>query len=568
MDGCGSVGGYGPSRAARRPQYAWFFAGDGLIAIDALVNSGDYSRAREALTFIAKYQNARTGMMWHELAQGVAPDEWAANYPYMFVHVDITFQYLIAVERYIAASGDRQFLEQNWPGLEAAYRYCQSLVSRQDGLPRIPSNKEGIDEQDRMSEDLSLSMGWVNAAAAFARLATLSGHAPLAEEASRSSERARNSAAGRYWDDARDTWIDGYDVSGGAIFRGSEGALELVAAGILDRRKSDLILDRIASPDFQTDWGTREVGAGSPFFDPDSYGSGGVSGPGAAGAGTVYWLQHRPAVAFPIWRSLVPWGTLDSLGHMHELLTGDVYRQQEESVPEQTWSSAAFLSAAVRGLLGLSRDAQANRVQFSPHLPAGWDTLAVSNIEVAGGRLALTIARVPGGLKLSAQNSGAPLPFVYSPEIPLGAQIKDAELNGKPIHAGKELHPQDTHAGLSFTLPAGKSDCFLRYEGGVSVTAQDPDPLQGEMSKAIKIISVAYQGTRLVVDAAVTSDASASNLALRTGEKPVHVQGGKIRLLSDGLYELSVEPSPGSAYRNVEIVVDFAGGVRGKQSSP
>lgn len=183
--GCGVVAGYGPSRGARRPQYAWFFAGDGLVAIDALVNSGDYSRAREALAFIAKYQNARTGMIWHELAQSVAPDEWASSYPYMFVHIDITSQYLITVERYIAASGDRQFLEQNWPGLEAAYRYCQSLVSQQDGLPRIPSNKEGVNEQDRMSEDIALSMGWVNASAAFARLAVLSGHAPLAEEATR-----------------------------------------------------------------------------------------------------------------------------------------------------------------------------------------------------------------------------------------------------------------------------------------------------------------------------------------------------------------------------------------------
>ena len=39
--GCGLVAGYGPSRDARRPQYAWFFAGDALIAVDALVSSGD-----------------------------------------------------------------------------------------------------------------------------------------------------------------------------------------------------------------------------------------------------------------------------------------------------------------------------------------------------------------------------------------------------------------------------------------------------------------------------------------------------------------------------------------------
>ena len=47
--GCGLVAGYGPSRDARRPQYAWFFAGDSLIAVDALVSSGDYERARQAL---------------------------------------------------------------------------------------------------------------------------------------------------------------------------------------------------------------------------------------------------------------------------------------------------------------------------------------------------------------------------------------------------------------------------------------------------------------------------------------------------------------------------------------
>jgi hypothetical protein len=47
--GCGLVAGYGPSRSARRPQYAWFFAGDGLIATDGLVAAGEYNRARAEL---------------------------------------------------------------------------------------------------------------------------------------------------------------------------------------------------------------------------------------------------------------------------------------------------------------------------------------------------------------------------------------------------------------------------------------------------------------------------------------------------------------------------------------
>ena len=49
--GCGLVAGYGPSRGARRPQYAWFFAGDAMVAVQALLSAGEYDRARAALDF-------------------------------------------------------------------------------------------------------------------------------------------------------------------------------------------------------------------------------------------------------------------------------------------------------------------------------------------------------------------------------------------------------------------------------------------------------------------------------------------------------------------------------------
>ena len=81
---------------------------------------------RGNLVFIAKYQDAATGMIWHELSQSADPADWATRYPNRFVHVDITFQYLTVVERYVSASGDTAFLQQHWPGIEAAYRYCRS----------------------------------------------------------------------------------------------------------------------------------------------------------------------------------------------------------------------------------------------------------------------------------------------------------------------------------------------------------------------------------------------------------------------------------------------------------
>ena len=160
-------------------------------------------------------------MIWHEISQSADPADWATKYPYMFVHVDITFQYLIAVEHYVASSGDTQWVQQNWEGLEAAYRYCSSLLNKDDGLPRIPSTKEGGNEQDRMTDDLNLSTSWVSASAAFAQLSRQTQHAQLAEEAQQLSERAQGSIAHRYWDDPRNSWIDGYDGSVPPCFDGA-----------------------------------------------------------------------------------------------------------------------------------------------------------------------------------------------------------------------------------------------------------------------------------------------------------------------------------------------------------
>jgi glycogen debranching enzyme len=574
--GCGLVAGYGPSRDARRPQYAWFFAGDALIAIDALLSTGEYDRAREALAFIAKYQDAGTGMIWHELSQSADPATWATRYPYMFVHVDITFHYLTTVERYLSASGDTLFLQEHSRGLEAAYRYCASLLNAEDGLPRIPSAKEGGNEQDKLTDDLDLSASWVAASAAYARLARLDGHAPEAEEAMRASERARRATARRYWDDQRHSWIDGYNESGHAVVRRSDDGVRLVTDRILDQRRSDAVLDQVASSDFQTDWGTRGVAASSGLFDPASYASGSVSAPGTAGVAAAFWSEHRPVTAYPIWRSLLPWGTLDSMGHMDEVLAGDFYHQQTESVPEQTWSSAAFLSSAVHGLLGLTREAQADRLEFSPHLPPGWDRLSIENVRTSGGKLALTLARVPQGLDLETENSGSPVELLFSPEIPLGAHLGGAELDGKPVGTQREEHAQDTHATLRFTVPRGKSHCRIRYEGGVSVTVTGPPPLLGESSKTVKITSVAYRASTLVLDADVPVAATISTIVLQTHEKPLKVRGAKLRLVSDGFYDLAIDPvstegdeaansaanppppAPGE-YRRTEIVVDFAG---------
>ena len=101
--GCGVLAGYGPSRDARRPQYDWLFAGDGLVATNALISAGEYARAREELEFIRKYQEP---LDRHDLARALAKCRIhrLVEVPYMYVHVDISFDYLTTVARYVSVS--------------------------------------------------------------------------------------------------------------------------------------------------------------------------------------------------------------------------------------------------------------------------------------------------------------------------------------------------------------------------------------------------------------------------------------------------------------------------------
>ena len=558
--GCGLVAGYGPSRGARRPQYAWFFAGDAMVAVQALLSAGEYDRARAALDFIAKYQDPKTGMIWHEMSQSAGLIDWVGKYPYMFVHVDISFQYLNTVAKYIATSGDKQFLQDHWKSVQAAYRYCQSLIDPADGLPHIPPGKEGGDEQDRMSDELTLSSSWIQAAGSFSEMARWMGDANGAAAARKASEQARESTAKRYWDPKQKFWIDGFSPTGKEILNRSASGDVVVDQHLFTETQQQSLLNELASPNFQTDWGTRSTSTVSDVFNPDSYAKGSVWAVGTAGAATAFWNGHRPATAFAIWSGLVPWNSLDSLGHMDEVLAGDYYHKQTESVPEQTWSSASFFHSAARGVLGLQVDGMQRELVFAPHIPANWNTVTVRNIELPQAKIDLIWTRTDGGSSLEAINEGDSIHLAYSPEIPLGSALKGARLNGKPIHARLEAHEQDAHATVEVELPHGTSQITLEYSGGVSLVLPQVHPQIGDPSRAIKLIDVKLNGSEYTVDAEVDSSQT-SNLQMRTDRKIQAIHGATWKSLSTDTYEITVpvtEKSQASpSYHSVKIVVDL-----------
>jgi hypothetical protein len=336
------------------------------------------------------------------------------------------------------------------------------------------------------------------------------------------------------------------------------GPSEVLALHLFSPQQNGLLLDQIASADFQTDWGSRGVGAGSASFDPESYSKGSVSPLGTAELAKTFWSEHRPVTALALWNTMLPLSALDSLGHMHEVLAGNFYRPQIESVPEQTWSSAGFLDATIHGLLGLQVDAIANRLTFAPRIPISWSAVSVTHIQLAAAPVSLTLHRDADSMTLEIDNPGQPFNFEFAPDLPLGAKVRGAALNHQPIEAKVETHPQQTNAKVVLTVPHGKSELRLDLQGGVSVIPEAPEPLLGDASAGVRIVDVHLEGDLLTVDADVPTG-RASHLLLKTAWGIGNVEGATAQPVADGLFKLSfgVTHEGSAPYRRVHAIIEF-----------
>ncbi len=542
--GCGLVAGYGPSRDARRPQYDWFFGGDGLVAANALVSAGEYSRAREELTFIQKYQDhssgASAGMIWHELSQSAGFIDWS-KYPYMFVHVDISFDYLATLARYVAVSGDIDFAKERWPSLLAAYRYCKSQIQDSDHLPHIPPDKEAGDEQHRPADDLGLAASWIAAASGFAELARLTGHREQAQGALDQVQLTHHSIPTHYWNAAKNFWFDGHTQSGEPIFRHAAGPTHLLLEHVFSPQQNEAVLNQLTSADFQADWGTREVAASSSDYNPYSYGAGSISALGTSAIATTFWRVHRPESAWALWNGIAQWRRLDSPGHIHEVLAGNFFHEETESVPEQTWSSAGFLDACVRGLLGLEIDGVQNRLHFAPHLPAEWNQLSVENIHLPHSTLDITIRQSMRSLDLDISNQGIATSVVFEPQIPLGAHLIKTESNGQTVESATETYSGDEHAKVTLAISPGATHYRLYFEGGLTILQAHPALHVGDSSSQLKLVKLDFRPHLLTIDADIRTDVD-NRLTIRTPWKITPQKGAVVHSSSPNEYEVNFTP--------------------------
>jgi hypothetical protein len=152
----------------------------------------------------------------------------------------------------------------------------------------------------------------------------------------------------------------------------------------------------------------------------------------------MMWQIHRSDAAIALWQSLVPWGSIDSLGHMHEVMSGSFFTPQRESVPEQTWSSSAFLSAAIHGMLGLEADGRKNVLHFEPQVPASYQSLRVEHVRIGKSIVDLDWHSEHGHFTLDLRNAGPMFHLSWS-------QARTGHDAIVPASLERDIMPGNTH---------------------------------------------------------------------------------------------------------------------------
>ncbi len=497
-DEIGLVAGYYESADSARPGYAWFFGRDTLWTTYAINSYGDFALTRRAIDFLIRRQRA-DGKIMHEYSQSADATDWEST-PYFYAAADATPLLVMAMEDYVKASGDTDYLKRNWETVRKAYEFTRAhessdgFYNNSQGTGWVESWPNGMPRQE-----IYLAALDQQSAEAISRLATAAGDEQLAKEARQKADDLRGRIAAEY-----------YQPAGGlyAFSRNEDGSLDSTATiypavawwdGTLALPYAETMLTRWASDEFSTDWGTRDISERTPFYDPISYHQGSVWPLFTGWVSLAEYRAGRPLSGYAHLMQNAGLTWAQDLGSVTELLSGRFFQPLGRSSSHQTWSSAMVISPLLRGLFGLEWDAKNRSLRLAPRLPADWERARLRNVPLGDTTVDLTYERRAGQWRVRG--------IAKSPQLFC-------------------LAPQDTPEQPCRTGPALVKEFFAPVEP-VEIALPSALPEEGSDTKQLKVLNEVYSDH----EATFTMQAQARSsydLPVRLNRPHITVRGGQM----------------------------------------
>ncbi len=569
--GTGLVAGYRTSGDTQRPGFAWYFGRDSFWTSLALNAEADFATTKTALEFISKYQR-ENGKIPHEIAQGASFVNWFKDYPYGAASADATPLYIIAVNDYVKQSGDVAFASEKWDSLWKAYQFLRSTYDAQ-GFPQNFGFGHGWIEGGPLvpvKTELYQSGVGLEALRALSNLAHVTGKEDVSKQLAEEFSRRQPLLNQTFWSPGQKIYAYALDKDSKRLDIPSVLATVPMWFGVLDADKSEQMIDKLAAPDHQADWGMRIISDKDSHYNPGGYHFGSVWPLFTGWAAVGEYRYHRALPAYSNLRANFLLALDGSLGHVTEVLSGDYYQSLSTASPHQIWSAAMVVSPILRGMLGLESDALTRRLTFTPHLPADWTHVAIRNLKIGNAALDIAYRKTVDGITLQVQKSGAgDCTLDFSPAFSLRAQVLGADFNGHPAPVQKDANSEDQHAAVHLTLKDGANTLHIRSRNDFGIGIESELPPLGTTSRGLRIVSQSWSADRSRLTLSVAGVAGNEyTLPVWNAAQVVSVDGGAIEQPASAavsmagpqaLLRIKFPPETGSSYTESTVVLHFAG---------
>jgi hypothetical protein len=267
--------------------------------------------------------------------------------------------------------------------------------------------------------------------------------------------------------------------------------------GLTDESKSQQTIAELAKPEHQTDWGMRIISNRAAKYSGGGYHYGSVWPLFTGWASVAEYRYHRPQAAYDNLRANALLALDGSPGHVTEVLSGDYYQPLSTSSPHQIWSAAMVVSPMLRGMFGLSFNAQSHALVFAPHIPADWKTFSIENVAAGADTINIRLERTANEISVKTERKGdAPVRIEFSPAISMRAQVLGATLNGKPISFHVEPHGTDQHVTISADLSSAENTIRIRTRADFFVTYNAKLPSLGSTGEGLRILSETWTNSK------------------------------------------------------------------------
>jgi len=406
------------------------------------------------------------------------------------------------------------------------------------------------------------------ALADLSNLAHLVGKEDVSKQLTQEYETHRSLVNQLFWSTESGTFAFALDTNNQKVIEPSVLATVPMWFGLLDEHNSEVMLNQLAGPEHETDWGMRIISSSSSRYDAGGYHYGSVWPLFTGWASVGEYRYHHALPGYLNLQANAQLALDGSLGHVTEVLSGDYYQPLSTSSPHQIWSAAMVISPLLRGLFGLQTDTIHRRIRFAPHVPSDWRMFATKNVRLGNDSSAdFGYRRELDNIALTITTNNS-FELEFSPALSPLARVHAVEFNGRHLPYQLRVTESDQHAEVRLKVPAGTGTLRIHVSNDFGVNLNPSLPALGLRSQGLRVLSETWAISRARMTMEVAGAAgSRYELGVRNPAQITSVDGAVLEKvdLQTGKLLIKFPPSSSEPYPHQKIVFQFAGESRAEK---